>query len=124
MRIRSFAFVGHPVENIRRARAFYEKVFNLPPPKGLDGKIDDDLGWVEYEIGPHTLALTTAWSQGKRPEQPSSGLVVEVEDFEAALEHLEECGVELEMGPWEFPTCSMAVLLDPDGNRIGIHQLK
>ncbi len=79
MKITEFAFVGHPVESMKRAQKFYEEVLRLPPPKVL-GK-----GWFEYEIGPYTLAITTAWSDNKPPERPSCGLALEVEDFDEAI---------------------------------------
>lgn len=122
MKIREFAFVGHPVASLRRAREFYEKVLCLPEPKAIDGTLDGDQGFLEYEIGPHTLAITTTWTNGGRVEEPSSGLVLEVEDFAEAVRHLQEYGVQFEMGPFEGPACAIAVIFDPDGNRIGIHK--
>jgi predicted enzyme related to lactoylglutathione lyase len=122
MKVSEFAFVGHPVESLRRARLFYEKVLGLPEPKAIDGRLEGDQGFLEYEIGPHTLAITTTWTGGKPVDEPSSGLVLEVEDFAEAMRHLEENCVEFEMGPFEGPACSIAVILDPDGNRIGIHK--
>ena len=124
MKITEFSFVGHPVSNLRRARAFYEEVLRLPEPHVIDGELDGERGMLEYEIGPHTLAITTAWSDGQRPEQPSGGLVLEVEDFDEALSHMKACGVAFELGPFEGPSCSIVVIKDPDGNRIGIHKRK
>ncbi len=124
MKITEFAFVGHPVSSLQRSRKFYEEVLRLPPPRALDGKLDADRGMLEYEIGPHTLAITTAWTDGKRPEEPSPGLVLEVEDFQEAIEHIKAQGVEFELGPFEGPGCSVAVIVDPDGNKIGIHKRK
>lgn len=36
VRVTEFAFVGHPVVSLKRAREFYEKVLRLPEPKVLD----------------------------------------------------------------------------------------
>lgn len=124
MKVTEFAFVGHPVSSLQRARAFYEGVLRLPVPKVLEGTLDSDRGMLEYEIGPHTLAITTAWTDGKRPEQPSGGLVLEVEDFQAATEHIKAQAIEFELGPCEGSSCSIAVISDPDGNTIGIHKRK
>jgi predicted enzyme related to lactoylglutathione lyase len=122
MKVTGFAFVGHPVANLQRARAFYEEVLKLPAPNMIDGSLDSDTGMLEYEIGPHTLAITTAWSDGKRPENPSGGLVIEVEDFKQAVDHIRSHNFEFDIGPFEGPSCSIAVVSDPDGNRIGIHK--
>ena len=127
MRIRGFAFVGHPVTSLKRAREFYETVLRLSepevidPPRGPDG----DDGFIEYAVGPHdTLAVTTTWFRGESPAVLSAGLTVEVEDFEEAIAHIESCGVSFELGPFEGARCSLAVIKDPDGNQIGIHKFK
>lgn len=124
MKITEFSFVGHPVASLQRARRFYEEVLNFPPPNVIDGELDGDKGMLEYEIGPHTLAITTAWSEGENPERPSGGLVLEVDDFQEAIDHLERHGMKFELGPFEGPVCFIVVIDDPDGNRIGIHKRK
>jgi predicted enzyme related to lactoylglutathione lyase len=124
MKVTEFAFVGHPVSSLRRARKFYEEVLRFAPPNAIDGKLDSDTGMLEYEIGSQTLAITTAWTDGQRPEQPSAGLVLEVEDFRNAIEHIKAHGIRFELGPFEGRGCSIAVIADPDGNKIGIHKRK
>ena len=124
MKVTEFAFVGHAVADLQRARTFYEEVLKLPKPKALNGSLDGERGFLEYEIGPHTLAITTAWTDGKSPEEPGTGLVLEVDDFEAAVRHIRACGVEFELGPAEQDICFIDVISDPDGNKIGIHQRK
>ena len=127
MRIRGFAFVGHPVTSLKRAREFYETVLRLPEPEVIDPPHgpDGDDGFIEYAVGPHdTLAVTTTWSPGEPPAVLSAGLTVEVEDFEEAIAHIESCGVSFELGPFEGARCSIAVIKDPDGNQIGIHKRK
>ena len=110
MKVTEFAFIGHPVSSLQRARQFYEEVLRFPKPNVIDGSLDSDRGMLEYEIGPHTLAITTAWSDGERPEQPSSGLVLEVEDFQTAIEHIKGYGIRFDLGPFEGPVCSIAVI--------------
>lgn len=124
MKITEFAFVGHPVASLHRARDFYEGVLRLPVPKAIDGDLDSDQGFLEYSIGTSTLAITTTWSEGQPPQETGFGLVLEVEDFDQADEHLSGHGVKFELGPFHGPTCSIAVITDPDGNKIGIHKIK
>lgn len=124
MKVTEFAFIGHPVASLQRARKFYEEVLGFPTPNAIDGTVDSERGMLEYEIGPHTLAITTAWTEGTRPERPSGGLVLEVESFARAIEHLKAQKIEIELGPFEGTSCSIAVITDPDGNRIGIHKRK
>lgn len=124
MNVTEFAFVGHPVSSLQRARKFYEEVLRFPTPRVIDGKQDSDMGMLEYEIGPHTLAITTAWTDGQPPEKPSGGLMLEVENFQEAIEHIRTHGISFDLGPFEGPGCSIAVIADPDGNTIGIHKRK
>lgn len=122
MKVTEFAFVGHPVSSLQRARKFYEEVLRLTSPNAVDGALDSDRGMIEYEIGPHTLAITTAWTDGNPPEQPATGLVLEVEDFQKAVEHIQSHGIKFSLGPFDGPKCSIAIITDPDGNEIGIHK--
>lgn len=123
MKVTDFAFVGHPVASLHRARGFYEGILGLKAPVALDGELDGDQGFLEYSVGASTLAITTTWSGGKPPETVAFGLVLEVENFDEAVEHLAKQGVTFELGPFRGPTCSIAVISDPDGNKIGIHKL-
>lgn len=124
MKVTDFAFVGHPVADLQRARTFYETVLRLSPPAVLSGDLNGPRGFLEYSIGENTLAITTDWSDGQPPESPSVGLILEVEDFAEAIRHIEECGISFALGPFEGPTCSIALIADPDGNTIGIHKRK
>ncbi|MBB5039816.1 VOC family protein [Prosthecobacter dejongeii] len=79
--------------------------------------------WVEYEIGPHTLAITIGGEMWK-PSKDGGGVALEVEDFEESLKWLKQKGVEPYFGPYESPVCHMALISDPDGNSICIHKRK
>lgn len=115
--ITEIAFVGISVTDIPRARKFYEGVLELKPAMEAMGG-----NWVEYEIGPHTLAI------GSHPDWPPSdkgtapGL--EVDDFPHTIERLKEQGVSFTMEPLETPVCHMAIVQDPDGNKLIIHKRK
>ena len=52
MKVKALAFVGTPVTDMKRARAFYEGVLGLKvSEKMMGGK------WVEYSLGNNTLAI-------------------------------------------------------------------
>jgi len=76
--------------------------------------------WIESEIGPHTLGIGN--EPFLKPSTDGAQLVVEVEDFDEAVEHLRQHGVSFALEPFEMPKCRAAIIVDPDGNRIGIHQ--
>lgn len=119
MRIAEFAFIVYPSTDQVRSRAFYEGILGLTPATSL--ALPDGF-WIEYEIGPHTLAV------GKEPFLKASGdgphLALEVEDFEQTIEHLRLHRVPFAHEPFELPGCWAAIVLDPDGNKLGIHQRK
>ena len=75
-----------------------------------------------YEIGPHTLAI------GKEPFLKPSGdgphVALEVDDFEQTIEHLRGHTVTFALEPVELPGCMAAIIVDPDGNKLGIHKRK
>jgi catechol 2,3-dioxygenase-like lactoylglutathione lyase family enzyme len=119
MRIVEFSFVVYPATDLARSRAFYEGVLGLTSASSCE---DANGFWVEYEIGPHTLAI------GNRPFMKPSGdgphLVLEIDDFERTVEHLRHHNVQFVVEPFDAPGCRGAIVLDPDGNKLGIHKRK
>jgi len=118
MKIKNIAFVGIPVTDIHRAREFYEGVLGL--------KLTEEMGkghWVEYAIGEQTLALANFPDQWK-PSAEGTSVALEMEDFDEAIKRLKDRQVPFDAEPFESPCCHMAVVQDPDGNKIIIHKLK
>lgn len=120
LKVIEFAFTGYPVTDMARARAFYETVLNLTPASVFG---DDKASWVEYEVGPHVLAITNM-SPDWKPGKQGAGVALEVEDFDAAIAALKSHGVTFNAEPFESPVCHMALIDDPDGNTICIHKRK
>ena len=58
MKATRIAFTGIPVTNMKRARAFYESVLKLQPSAEFAGGV-----WIEYEIGPDTIAIGSVGEQ-------------------------------------------------------------
>ncbi len=120
MKITEIAFSTYPVNDMARARAFYEGLLGLKPT--MDHDMGEEGHWVEYDIGPGTLGLGkyAGWEPGK------GGCTVglEVNDFEAAIAQLKAAGTPISMGPLETPVCHMAIVADPEGNSVCIHKRK
>ena len=116
MKITQIAFTGVPVTDMKRAREFYEGVLGLQPDPEMMGAM-----WTEYSIGGGTLAIACIGDQWKPSDQGTSA-ALEVENLEEAIARLEERKVAF--GKHESPCCRMAVIQDPDGNKIVIHKLK
>lgn len=114
IQVTEFAFTGYPVTNLRRARAFYEGVLGLTKSTAwLEG---EDKGWVEYDVGGHTLAITNDSAQWK-PSSDGPAIALEVADFDAAVAVLKDAGTPFVVEPYQSPVCRLAVVKDPDGTR-------
>lgn len=119
MKVHEISFSCYPVTDMARARSFYEGIL------GLKATMDEESGeahWVEYDIGPGTLAIGKA--EGMIPSPNGGSIALEVEDFDQAIAELKEANIEFNYGPLETPVCHMAFVRDPDGNSIGIHKRK
>ena len=118
MKATQIAFTGIPVTDMKRARAFYEGVLGLK----VSGEFGEGM-WVEYELGPDTIAIGSVGDQWK-PSEDGTSVAIEVEDFDAAIKTLKEKNARFAAEGIESPVCRMAVVQDPDGNKVIIHKLK
>jgi predicted enzyme related to lactoylglutathione lyase len=118
MKVKEIAFVGIPVTDFARARKFYEGVLGLKPA----GEFSDGQ-FVEYGIGNSTLAIANVGMDWKPSDQGTS-TALEMEDFDVAIAELRRAKVPFAADPFESPVCYMAVVQDPDGNKLIIHKLK
>lgn len=121
MKVLEFAFVGYAVTDLQRARDFYENTLGFAPASTW---IDGDTGWIEYEFGPHTLAINNGDLEKWKPSQDGAGVALEVEDLDATIAELKSKGVTFVMEKTESPVCFMALIADPDGNRVCLHKRK
>ena len=118
MKINNIAFVGIPVTDVPRARKFYEGVLGL-------GVSDEMMSgnWIEYTVGDNTLAIANVGEQWK-PSNQGTVAAFEVENFDEAIKQLRNQDVSFAAEAFETPCCHMAVVKDPDGNKLIIHKLK
>lgn len=120
--IKEIAFTGYSVNDLAESRRFYGEILGLP--EGMVFDHEGEVGWVEYDIpGGGTLAITKANEQWQ-PSEHGGGVCFEVEDLDAAVAKLEQEGVKIAMPIQDFPICRMALISDPSGNTIAIHQKK
>ena len=118
MRINTIAFAGIPDTHIERACDFHEGVLGLKVAEEMMGG-----KWIEYAVGDHTLAIANVGDQWKPSDQGTSA-ALEVEDFDQTIRTLRNKGTRFAAEPFETPCCHMAVVQDPDGNKLIIHKLK
>lgn len=123
MKITEIAFTGYAVTDMKRAQAFYEGILGLTKSRGFAEK-DGRESWVEYDIGPHCLALISSAPDQWPPHPAGTAAAFEVDDFDAYVAKLREHKVKFIWEPQESPICRMAVVADPDGNWLVIHRRK
>ena len=123
MKITEIAFVGYPVTDMNRARKFYEGVLGLITSRTFGGKPDAPQ-WVEYDIGGGCLSLIGGGGDQWPPANAGPGAAFEVDDFDGFIAKLKSAHVKFFWEPQDSPMCTMAVVLDPDENRIVIHHRK
>ena len=117
IQVKEVAFIYHVVTNVAGARKFYEGLLGLKV--GLEAEIAPGKWWIEYDIAGQALGVSNMM-----PGKPSSALVLEVADLDAALADVKATGATVVTEPMEFPRCRMFQLHDPDGNEITLHQRK
>jgi predicted enzyme related to lactoylglutathione lyase len=119
LKVLEIAFIGYPATDMARTRAFYEGILNLTPATTFD---HDGKQWIEYELGPHVLAVSNMAGDQWKPSPDGPGVALEVENFDEAIAHLRAHNVTFVLEPTESPVCRMALISDPDGNTINIHK--
>lgn len=118
MKVKAIGFVAIPVTDVKRARSFYEDVLGLAAAETMMGG-----NWVEYSMGGETLAIANV-GEHWRPSDQGTAAALEVEDFDEAIKRLKDRQVPFVAEAFETPCCHMAVVQDPDGNKLIIHKLK
>lgn len=114
------AFTMYPVENMERARNFYEKTLGLAL-----SKVSANGAWIEYDLpGGGCFAITTL-AQGVSPSDNSGGSIAfEVEDLDGLVGRLKREEVKFKLDIFASPVCRMAVIIDSEGNALTLHQIK
>jgi predicted enzyme related to lactoylglutathione lyase len=116
--IKEASFVGYPSTDLARSRAFYEGVLGLKvtmEPSAVQ--------WMELEVGNVTIGLGN-YGEGWKPSKDGALIALEVDDFDAALAELKAKNIPFSFEGMETPVCHFAIVRDPDGNAVMIHQRK
>jgi predicted enzyme related to lactoylglutathione lyase len=111
--IKKVAFIGHRVTDMDRAKKFYGEVLGLNKTAEYEGK------WCEFDTPEgKTIALDTFSPEGTPPY-----MALETDNIEAEVARLQEAGVEVLMPVRDNKVCKMAIVKDPEGNGIMLHQI-
>jgi len=119
MKVSEIAFVAYPVIDLERSRGFYEGVLGLQPSREFSG---ESYTWIEYDLGANTFAVAMMPPGQWNPSADGPSVGLEVEEFDSAIAELKARSVPFDVEAMETPVCRMAVIADPDGNKITIHK--
>jgi len=117
MKATDLAFTVYPVRDTKKAQEFYSGALGLRETANWNNK------WIEFEVGPGTLAVTDAFPQ-LTPGAKGAMVALEVEDLPGCIRELEAKGVKLVMPQFDTPVCSGCTVADSDGNQVMLHQRK
>lgn len=109
-----------PVSDLSRATAFYEQVFNIKLEAQTMGETQMSFFPMQKDAGGATGTLMK--SEGYVPSQSGVLIYFSTPDIEAALARAEQHGgktlkTKTAIGEYGF----IGLLLDSEGNRIGLH---
>ena len=116
--VRAVDFVMYCARDLRRTRAFYLKLF------GLKRGSEWNRFWSEFDTSPVTLCLD---GPSKKPIPNWAGppaIALAVHDIHDAIRQCRRHKVKILVDARETRVCWMALIADPDGNRICLHQRK
>jgi catechol 2,3-dioxygenase-like lactoylglutathione lyase family enzyme len=120
--ITKIAFIGQPTRDLAESRRFYGEVL------GLKNSVNYADHWSEYQTPDgKTIALDTF--SPKESPHPASYLALETDDIVAEVARLKAAGVSVIKDVWVnddgagTEVCKMAIILDPDGNTVILHQI-
>ena len=117
--ITKIAFVAQPTKNMDAMKTFYGETLGLAA--GPDYQM-----WAEFECPDgKTVALDTFSAQ---MDDARSYMALESDDIEADVERLKDAGATISKDVWSNDhdgkhICKMAIVQDPDGNPVMIHQI-
>ena len=116
------AFVAHPARDMQTAKKFYGEVL------GLETSADYGEMWCEFKA-PDGKTVALDGASHKMVESPTVYMAIESDDIEADVARLKARGAQIAMDVWENKDeegrgiCKMAIVHDPEGNAVMIHQI-
>jgi predicted enzyme related to lactoylglutathione lyase len=119
--ITKIAFVAHPTRDMGPMKSFYGDVL------GLKQSADYGDMWAEFDA-PDGKSIALDTQSPKTMETPPVYMALESDDIEADVARIKESGATVVKDTWTNEhegkeICSMAIVLDPEGNMLMLHQM-
>lgn len=115
MKVRAIDFVVVNVSDVRRAVGFYRDTLGVDFPLW-----EESPRWQEFQTAPVAFALR----EDKLNPGANAAVALAVADVYAAVDELRAKGVAILLEPSESAGCHAAMIQDPDGNLLLLHQRK
>lgn len=114
-----------PVSDIERSKKFYENILDIETVKREDG--NDEA--VFFPFNPHIVQATSGrvtgvLSKTARNSPSINGTVVYINaspDIQVVLDKVEKAGGKIITPKTQIPAGFIAIIIDTEGNRVGLH---
>jgi predicted enzyme related to lactoylglutathione lyase len=114
-----------PVSNIDRAKTFYETIFDIQMVKRKDGNEEA----VFFPFNPAIVQATSGRITGvltktERNSPSGNGTVVYINaspSIQLVLDKVEAAGGNLVLPKTQIPAGFIAIIIDTEGNKVGLH---
>lgn len=114
-----------PVTDIDRAKEFYETILDIEMIKRLDG--NDEA--VFFPFNPNIIQATSGRVTGvlaktARNSPSSNGTVVYINaspDIQTVLDKVKQAGGKIIVPKMQIPAGFIAIIIDSEGNKVGLH---
>jgi predicted enzyme related to lactoylglutathione lyase len=117
-----------PVTDLKRAKMFYETILDIEMTLRVDG--EDEGAFFPYNpnvIQATSGRVTGVLSKSKRNSPSGNGTMVYINaspDIQLVIDKVERAGGKVIVPKTVMPFGSIAVIIDSEGNRIGLHAEK
>ncbi|WP_205945182.1 VOC family protein [Pedobacter hiemivivus] len=117
-----------PVSDIERAKVFYETILDIEMIKRTDGNDES----VFFPYNPNVIQATSGrvtgvLSKSERNSPSSQGTLIYINaspSIQTVLDKVEQAGGKIIAPKMQIPPGFIAVIMDSEGNRIGLHAEK
>jgi predicted enzyme related to lactoylglutathione lyase len=117
-----------PVSDIERAKIFYETILDIEMIKRTDGNDES----VFFPYNPNVIQATSgrvtgvlSKSEGNSPSSQGTLIYINASpSIQTVLDKVEQAGGKIIAPKMQIPPGFIAIIMDTEGNRIGLHAEK